>query len=191
MKKIVWIFGESATGKKTFVENIISNSNPELLCELGLADKKIDIVKRTIDKNLSSFDDLSNEKSRHQIILEEINNFINNDNFDVLLLKGQSNDMDIRYGNTLREVALLYPEIEKEIYLLEVKDMDLLYNRIQNKDWFKEDFKKYSCMFPREWIDSAVIRHREQVYSFSDFGYTITDIDSTNGYTISNLGKVR
>ena len=189
MKKIIWIFGESATGKKTFIENILNN-NLDILEDLELNDKRIDVVKRTIEKNLSSFEDISNEKSRHQIILEEINNFINNDNYDVLLLKGQSNDMDNRYGNTLSEVAVLFPNTEKEIYLLEVKDMDLLYSRIQNKDWFKVDFEKYSKMFPREWIDNAVIRHREQVYSYQDLGYNITDIDSTNGYKMIDKSKV-
>lgn len=190
MKKIIWIFGESATGKKTFIENIVNNSL-DILDDLDLNNPRKDVVRRTIDKNLSSFNDVSNEKNRHQIILEEINNFINTDEYDVLLLKGQSNDMDDRYGNTLREVAMLFPEIEKEIYLLEVKDMDLLYNRIQNKDWFKVDFEKYSKMFPREWIDGAVIRHREQVYSYQDLGYNITEIDSTNGYKMIDKSKVR
>lgn len=54
-------------------------------------------------------------------------------------------------------MCIIIPEIEKQIYLLEVKDMDLLYYRIQNKDWFKSNFEKYSSMFPREWIDDAVI----------------------------------
>lgn len=190
MKKIVWIFGESATGKKTFIENILKN-NLEILEDLDLNNKRIDVVRRTIDKNLSSFDDVSNDKSRHQIIIENIKDFIESDNYDALLLKGQSNDMDNRYGNTLNEVAMLFPDIEKEIYLLEVKDMDLLYSRIQNKDWFKVNVEKYSKMFPREWIDNAVIRHREQVYSYGVLGYKITDIDSTNGYKLSDLGKVK
>lgn len=190
MKKIIWIFGESATGKKTFIENILNN-NLDILEDLDLNNKRIDVVRRTIDKNISSFNDVLNEKSRHQIILEEINDFIKKDLYDVLLLKGQSNDMDERYGNTLKEVGMLYPEIEKEIYLLEVKDMDLLYNRIQNKDWFKIDFEKYSKMFPREWIDNAVIRHREQVYSYQYLGYNIIDIDSTNGYKMIDKSKVR
>jgi len=191
MKKIIWIFGESATGKKTFIENILKKSDNELLSDLNLIDEKISVVERTINKNVSSFDDKENEKSRHEIILEEINNFINNNNYDILLLKGQSNDMDNRYGNTLKEVAMLFPEIEKEIYLLEVKDMDLLYNRIQNKDWFQVDFENYSKIFSREWIDGAVIRHREQVYSYQDLGYNITDIDSTNGYKMIDKSKVR
>lgn len=191
MKKIIWVFGESATGKKTFIENILNKSNAELLSDLNLVEEKINVVQRTINKNVSSFDDKENEKSRHQQIIDNISNFINNSDDTVLLIKGQSNDMDDRYGNTLREVAILFPEIEKEIYLLEVKDMDLLYNRIQNKDWFKVDFEKYSKIFPREWIDGAVIRHREQVYSYQDLGYNITDIDSTNGYKMIDKSKVR
>jgi len=191
MKKIIWVFGESATGKKTFIENILNKSNVELLSDLNLVEDKINVVQRTINKNISSFDDKENEKSRHQQIIENISNFINNSDDTVLLIKGQSNDMDNRYGNTLREVAMLFPEIEKEIYLLEVKDMDLLYNRIQNKDWFKVDFENYSKMFPREWIDGAVIRHREQVYSYQDLGYNITEIDSTNGYKMIDKNKVR
>jgi len=191
MKKIIWVFGESATGKKTFIENILNKNNAELLSDLNLVEEKINVVQRTINKNVSSFDDKENEKSRHQQIIDNISNFINNSDDTVLLIKGQSNDMDNRYGNTLREVAMLFPEIEKEIYLLEVKDMNLLYNRIQNKDWFKVDFEKYSKMFPREWIDNAVIRHREQVYSYQDLGYNITDIDSTNGYKMIDKSKVR
>ena len=123
MKKIIWIFGESATGKKTFIENIL-NGKLNILEDLELNDKRIDVVRRTIDKNLSSFDDISNEKFRHQTILQEIKDFIKNDNYNILLLKGQSNDMDERYGNTLKMCALLFPKIEKQIYLLEVKDMD-------------------------------------------------------------------
>lgn len=189
MKRIVWIFGESATGKKTFIEGVINNSL-DILEELDLKDKRIDFVKRTIVKDTSSFNDKKKELTRHEVILKEINNFINS-NYDVLLLKGQSNDMDIRYGNTLEKAALLYPEIDKEIFLLEVKDMNLLYNRIINKEWFKDNYEKYSKLFPREWIDNAVIRHKEQVYKYIDLGYKITEIDSTNGYKLSNKSKVR
>lgn len=191
MKKIIWIFGESATGKKTFIENVINNTNPDLLLKLGLDNKNIDIVKRTVSKNTASFNDVSSEKTRHEQILIDIKNFINNGEKEILLLKGQSNDMDDRYGNTLKTVALLYPEIEKEIYLLEVSDMDLLYSRIINKDWFKKDKESYQNLFPREWIDNAVPKHREQVYSYMNLGYKITDIDSTNGYKLCNLGKVK
>ena len=60
MKRIVWIFGESATGKKTFIEGVINNSL-DILEELDLKDKRIDFVKRTIVKDTSSFNDKKKE----------------------------------------------------------------------------------------------------------------------------------
>lgn len=189
MKKIIWIFGESATGKKTFIENIMNNSL-DILDDLDLSNKRIDIVEKTIEKYVLSHDIVSIEKSRRQAILEDIKSFVENDNYDVLLLKGQSNDMNERFGNTLKEAAVLYPEIDKEIYLLEVSDMDLLYSRVVNKEWFLVNQQECSKMFPREWLDNAVVKHRGKVYSYIEFGYKITDIDSTNGYKLVN-GKVK
>ena len=51
MKKTIWIFGESATGKKTFIENIL-NGKLNILEDLELNNKKIDFARRTIDKKL-------------------------------------------------------------------------------------------------------------------------------------------
>ena len=125
-----------------------------------------------------------NEKIRKISIMKSIDGFISSDKSSILLIKGQCNDMDERYGNTLKECAISYPNIEKEIYLLEVSDMDLLYNRIINKSWFKEDEERYSKMFPRSWIDKAVIKHRKQVESYKIYGFNIITIDSTNDFSI-------
>lgn len=88
--------------------------------------------------------------------------------------------MDERYGNTLKSVALVYPEIEKDILLLEVQNHDVLYTRITNKGWFQSDKERYSKIFSREWLDKSVEKHRKAVYSYNSIGYTITEIDSTN-----------
>ncbi|MBQ8380021.1 MAG: hypothetical protein IJX34_04305 [Clostridia bacterium] len=188
MKKIIWVFGESATGKKTFIEKVINNSL-EISDDLGLSNKRVDVVKETMGDKAPSNDMLFNEKRRYKILLEDIKSFLENDNYDVLLLKGQCNDMNDKFGNTLKEVAMLYPQINKEIYFLEVSDLDLLYNRITNKIWFKANPEENSKKFPREWLDDGVKRHKEKVYSYMKFGYKITDIDSTNGYKISKKNE--
>ena len=185
MKKIIWIFGESATGKKTFIEKIINNSL-EILDDLNLSNKRINVVEKTMENNAASSDIIIHEETRRQLILEDVKKFVENDNYDILLLKGQCNDMNERFGNTLKEAALLYPELDKEIYLLEVSDMDLLYDRVVNKVWFKANEEENSKRFPREWIDNAVAKHRKKVYSYAELGYKITDIDSTNGYKLSD-----
>lgn len=195
MKKIIWIFGESATGKKTLIEYLMNNPNSEFAIQLGLGNERLSVVERTVSNNLSSFDDMNNEKNRHAQIIDSIKNFICGENYSILLIKGQSNDMDERYGNTLKISALMYPEIEKEILLLDVQDHDALYTRIVNKDWFQTDKERYSKMFPREWLDKSVEKHKNTVYSYESLGYRITEIDSTNGYEIvkkengDNYGK--
>lgn len=184
MKKIIWIFGESATGKKTLILDLLKDQNSKIRNILNLSNETISVAQCTIDENNASFDDSSNEKIRKISIMKSIDDFISSDKSSILLIKGQCNDMDERYGNTLKECAISYPNIEKEIYLLEVSDMDLLYNRIINKSWFKEDEERYKKLFPREWIDKAVIKHRKQVEEYHKYGFKITTIDSTNNYNI-------
>lgn len=185
MKKIIWVFGESATGKKTLIEYLMNKPESELAIDLGLGNVKIDVVKQTITSNVASFDDKKNEQNRHIQITEKIKEFANTEEYSVLLIKGQTNDMDEKYGNTLRTSALLHPELEREILLLEASNLDALYERIVNKDWFQADKEKYSEMFPREWLDKSVMKHREKVYSYETLGYEITEIDTTNGYKIN------
>lgn len=189
MKKVIWIFGESATGKKTLIEYLMNNPNSDFAIQLGLENEKLSIVEGTISNNLSSYDDMNNERLRHEQIIESIKSFVGEENNSILLIKGQSNDMDERYGNTLKISALMYPEIEKEILLLDVQDHNVLYARIVNKDWFQADKEKYSEMFPREWLDKSVEKHKSTVYSYKSLGYKITEIDSTNGYEIVKKEK--
>lgn len=182
MKKVIWIFGESATGKLKLINDIVANEN-NIKLYLGLENEKIDIIKRTIESNLSSFDDKDNEEYRKKTIMKGIETFINNDS-TILLIKGQSNDMNDKYGNTLKEFANAYPDLDKEIYLLEVDNIDLHYNRFINKDWFKKDEERYKKIFTKEWLPAAIENHRQVVYSYEKYGFTITDIDSTNGFVI-------
>lgn len=189
MKKVIWIFGESATGKKTLIQNLLNHTNSAIENELGLQDKKIRVLKLTIEETNESFDDKNSETKRKNQILSEIECFTKSD-LDVLLIKGQANDMDDRYGNTLRTFAERFPQIDKEILLLEVEDLDMLYERIINKSWFKEDEERYSKMFPRSWIDKAVIKHKNKVKSYKDLGFEIIDIDSTDNFIIKEKGIV-
>ena len=189
MKKIIWVFGESATGKKTLINYLMKQPNSELSINLGLENETINLVDITISQNLTSFDDNENEKRRHVQILESINKFNRDENGTVLLIKGQSNDMDERYGNTLKASSILFPDIMKEILLLEVHDLDILYERFIQKDWFLEDKIRYSQLFPREWLDGAVKKHREKVYSYQSLGFEITEIDSTYEFKIHNQKK--
>ena len=50
MKKIVWIYGQSATGKKTLINKIL-NHDSQAVNELGMNDFKIAACKNTIEDN--------------------------------------------------------------------------------------------------------------------------------------------
>lgn len=172
----------------------MNNPNSEFAIQLGLLNERLSVIEKTVSNNLSSFDDMTNEKNRQSWIIDGIKKFICGENYSILLIKGQSNDMDERYGNTLKMSALMYPEIKKEILLLDVLDHDALYTRIVNKDWFQADIKRYSKMFPREWLDESIEKHKNTVYSYKTLGYKIIEIDSTKGYEIvkienDNYGK--
>lgn len=182
MKKVIWVFGESATGKSTLINAILNNEN-DIKTSLELDSERIDVIKNTISLNLNAYDDENHESYRKKIIEEKIKEFLQSDN-TVLLIKGQTNDMDDRYGNTLKQFALDYPNLDKEIYLLEVSDLDFHYQRFINKDWFKKDKTRYEKIFPKEWLPSAILNHREIVYSFKKYGFSILNIDSTNGFVV-------
>ena len=192
MKKIIWIFGESGTGKLTLIKKILEK-DPKILSDLGITTNKIIPCKTTVPElykdniKYASFDDKFSGMTRNTEILKEIMQFYYDDN-DILLVKGQVNDMKIIYGDTLKTAASLYPDMEKEIYLLEISDLDLHYQRFTNKEWFKQDPEKYSSMFTREWLPDAVEEHRKQVLSYMKFGYDVSLIDSTNDFKY--IGKI-
>jgi len=41
MKRIIWVFGESATGKKNLIEYLISNPNSDIAIQLRLKTKNL------------------------------------------------------------------------------------------------------------------------------------------------------
>ena len=160
MKKIVWVFGESATGKETLV-NKLYNQDEEALNTFNMNNKKICYSKITIvdhdnedygvivDNNIYD-DSLMDEdniyfsrdraKRRRSYIMSDVENFINSDN-DILLIKGQINDLRVNRGNTVDYFLKKYgnnSDIQIEVIILKVEDVNELRKRIQSKSWFRK-----------------------------------------------------
>src|SRR5574344_2624919 len=122
MKKIIWIFGESATGKKTFIENVLANKF-NLQNMFKLEGYKIMPLKSTI---MTYNESKKDSVSRNDSIINGIEEFINSDK-EILLIKGQTDDLDYEKDNlykcgTLMNALNMFSSLEHQIILLEIPD---------------------------------------------------------------------
>lgn len=88
--------------KKTFIENILFNKN-NIRNDFKLNNSKITALKRTI---LTSQKDKKEKISRHDAILSVIQEFLNS-NYDLLLIKGQTTDMEFELNNINKQNTLM------------------------------------------------------------------------------------
>ena len=170
--KIVWVIGESATGKATFIKYVVNNPECELLRILGYNNSKIIPV---IDNEASSY-----ERIR---IKDTVVDLLNKETDAVILIKWQAVDSILmQYGDTLRKLAAETPDIPREIILLSVES-DILYSRVQRKSWWNNpnDLDSY---YTQERQDERIMEIKNHVKELSELGFKIIEIDSTDGYKI-------
>ena len=203
MKKIIWIFGESATGKLTFINNLYNgdintvntfnmNNKKISISEITLEDRNHDKYINIVDTN--GYDDslleednlyFNKEKAllRRKGIMHDTNNFLNNDS-DILLIKGQVNDLNIRRGNIIGNFLNRYAnrnDVEIEVFILQVSDKEELKRRLETKTWFKE----MDNVSEKERLLSEIPlkkgKHQSLVINaFSNYNIPITLIESLN-----------
>ena len=214
MKKIIWIFGESATGKETLV-NKLYNQDEETLNIFNMKNQKITFSKITIvdhdnedygvlvsnvtyDDSLMEEDSLyfSREKAkrRRNYILSDVEKFIN-DNNNILLIKGQINDLRVNRCNTVNYYLKQYsnnPNIKTEVIILKVEDYNELRRRLENKSWFKkiDDINEKKRIL--EVTPLKQQKHIEEVIdSFKDYDIPILVYESLeNSYRLCDKGRV-
>ena len=211
MKKIIWVFGESATGKLTLINKLYNgdvdtintfNMNNEKISisEITLEDRNHDKYNYIVDNN--NYDDslmeeeglyFNKEKEllRRKGIMSDTEEFLNNDS-DILLIKGQVNDMNIKRGNIIGNFLGKYAsrnDIEIEVYILQVTDNDILKKRIESKPWFKEFESQEEKDRLLTEIPMKQEKHKNDVIScFSSYSIPISIIESlNNSYRIEGV----
>ncbi len=131
MKEVVWIFGNSAAGKETFIKYAIESGDKELFTRLGWENKKVKAISASID-NIGQYendpvtlkrDDILTETPR---ILEEV---------DVALIKWQT--VDTQKGR-IEKLMNLLPNTWHRIILLSTPARELE-KRLPNKSWWDDD----------------------------------------------------
>lgn len=158
MKKIIWLFGQSATGKKTLINKLLARDT-KALDELGLENKKIVACKNTIiddkqvlptkpdnftydDKTLEKDNEYFNQekaKNRRSCIMTDALSFLNSNN-DILLIKGQDNDIWPHRGDIVKYFLSNFAsrdDVEIDVYILMVENDEIWFQRIAKKEWFK------------------------------------------------------
>lgn len=158
MKKIIWLFGQSATGKKTLINKLLSG-DVKTLEDLNFQGKKIVACKNTIiddkqvlptkpdnftydDKTLEKDNEYFNQekaKNRRSCIMTDALSFLNSNN-DILLIKGQDNDIWPHRGDIVKYFLSNFnnrDNVEINVYILMVENDEIWSQRIAKKEWFK------------------------------------------------------
>lgn len=211
MKKIIWVFGESATGKRTLINNLY-DGDEKTLNTFDMQDKKIDISAITVeDSDLSRYTNVvdnniyddslmeddnlyfnrENAIKRRKCIMYDTDNFINSDD-DILLIKGQINDVNVRRGDILNYFLNKYcgyQNLEIETFILQVANKEELAQRVQTKEWFKEmtDEKEKERLLNKIPLKKG--EHKQEVMeAFSNYPVTIRIYESSNNtYVLDNV----
>ena len=171
MNKIVWVIGQSAAGKATFIENAVANPDCEIMQRLGYSDSKIiPLYEKTYLGDLG-------DDERFKII-DLVLDLIKKETNAVILIKWQHPDTGYDIIGKLKDVT---PNIPNEIICLSVES-DVLYKRLTNKPWWSEPEDASSA---QESMNQIVEVMRNNIKKYLGRGLILAaEIDVTDGYKL-------
>ena len=172
MNRIVWVMGESATGKATFIRYAAANPTGELMRRLGYSGSKI----IPIVESMTSGD-------RDEIV-SAVLDLLGRETDAVFLIKWQAVDSICSQHDTLRKLASKTPGVPGEIILLSVES-DILYARVQRKCWWNDPALPYSY-YTQERQDENSAQIKNHAKELSGLGFKMIEIDSTEGYRLTS-----
>gem|GEM_PF-4905097 len=137
MKEVNWIFGNSATGKETFIRHATDENEEELLRTLGWVGKKI-VACAASTRNIGQYEDDPITELREDI-LTEVPSLLAV--ADVVLVKWQG--VDSRADRILRLRSAL-PAVRHKVLQIVTPDEEL-YTRLVHKSWWdtREDVRSF------------------------------------------------
>ncbi|MCL2773278.1 MAG: hypothetical protein FWD71_07990 [Oscillospiraceae bacterium] len=161
MIKIVWVIGQSAAGKETFIKYAVDNPDSELIRQLKYNNSKIIPL-------------LDYKK-------DEVLNLISKETNAVILIKWQHYNTGYDFAKSdLSELKAIIPTAN-EIICLSVES-DTLYARLFKKPWFD---KNEAANFTQEKMNNVVEIMRNNIRKYLSIGFALAaEIDATDGYKI-------
>ena len=177
MKKIIFIYGEPGVGKNTLVKNILNNTD-NIRDLLNINTENISVLF-----GLDGGYRYETKDTRSISVIKGIKEF-KNSNYELLLVYGDIKDFSNKFDSTLIRINKEFPDIEKELYFLTMSDLDLLYERLVKSKWFQSNYDENKRRYPRVWLDIAINYIRKTMNRLIEEGYSVKEIDTTNGYNI-------
>jgi hypothetical protein len=161
--------GHSAAGKKTFIDQVVSNQNTMLMERLGYGSGKIIAVGN----------DVWFDAHERFMIKEIVLDIIDKEENVIILIKWQFFDTDTKYGYLVKDMYETIPNAAHEIVVLAVED-DVLYGRLAQRPWWKEENG-----FTRERMQYGIKKLGDDVAKCLQMGIRLAaEIDTTDGYVI-------
>jgi len=131
MKELVWVFGNSAAGKETFIRNIANGKATGATEKLGWTNINVAISEASI-KFIGQFNNDPITKHRDKI-LTEVPELLKHS--DVVLIKYQSVDSE---SGRLEELNKQLPDVVHRIILIVTPEQELV-KRLPQKSWWNDD----------------------------------------------------
>ncbi len=131
MKEIVWVFGNSAAGKETFIRHMLTDESMELREKLGWQDLLVTASQASL-KYIGQFDNDPVTQKRDEI-LEEVPELLTRN--DVVLIKWQTVDSQAGRIDALLQTM---PDVSQRIIYLDTSK-ETLVERLPRKSWWDDD----------------------------------------------------
>ncbi len=167
------MYGASASGKETFIQNMVNSPTPAVLEQLGWSQKKIAACEESL-KYIGQFYKDPITESRSQI-MDRVPELL--ERADVILLKGQFVDFA---ANRLGALKKSLPLVKHRVILLQV-DLDELNQRLIQKPWWKEDWD--AAKFSADELDGI-----RAALDDKNLQITVIDANKSGGYKLIRSG---
>ena len=159
MKEVVWIFGNSAAGKETFIKYVTNNRDKQLYDRLGWENKKVTAVPSSIE-NIGQYENDPVTLKRNNILTEAPQLL---QKADAVLIKWQTVDSQ---AGRIEKLMKLLPDAQHRIILISTPSVQLM-KRLPEKSWWDDDnpdaFIKEETKNLEELINSLDKRVRHRV----------------------------
>ena len=136
MNRVIWVFGNAAVGKETFIRNLASRKARGTLFDLGLSNADFQIIEESTSWIAYEQDHPFREKRKTLPKVIATKAAENIDQNATLLIKGQFVDLE---NHSPEKLLQLLPNSEHHIIHL-VAPAESIFERLKTKEWFKEDF---------------------------------------------------